>query len=70
MLTGMDEVVGRAVIMTAAKGACESGGMLFARETHRTEPSPGYADTAGSRHTDTPTPCSAPGMFQAMLEKP
>lgn len=25
-------------------------GMLFARETHRTEPIPGCADTAGSRH--------------------
>ncbi len=24
--------------------------MLFAKETHRTEPSPGCADTAGSRH--------------------
>lgn len=36
------------------------------RETHRTEPIPGCADTAGSRHPPYP----APGRFWAALEKP
>lgn len=35
--------------MIKAAGGWKDGGMVFTRETHRTEPIPGCADTAGSR---------------------
>lgn len=50
MLTRMDEVVCEVSLWLQLKVLCEARGMLFARETHRTVPSPGCADTAGSRH--------------------
>lgn len=58
MLTRMDEVVGEVSLPLQLKVVVKPGGKLSARETHRTEPSPGCADTAGSRHRH---PCTVLG---------